>query len=170
MSITTSRTYSCGVLTVSDRGARGEREDISGKDLIALLNQHGYRSDQYAIVPDDIASIQSTLSDWADNLKIDLLLTTGGTGVSPTDRTPEATRSVIDREIPGISEIMRAASSVHTINAALSRGISGIRKESLIINLPGSPRGAVENLKTILPLLPHAIEKIKGNTEDCAGP
>lgn len=159
--------YTGGILTISDKGSRGEREDTSGPQLREMLNEQGYSVVAYAVVPDEIAIIEETLRAWADELKIDLILSTGGTGVSPSDLTPEATRAVLDREIPGIGEAMRLASLQKTPNAILSRGIAGIRKQSLIINLPGSKKAAKENLEAVLPALQHAIYKIKGGTKDC---
>ena len=159
--------YTGGILTISDKGSRGEREDTSGPQLREMLNEQGYSVVAYAVVPDEVAIIEETLRAWADELKIDLILSTGGTGVSPSDLTPEATRAVLDREIPGIGEAMRLASLQKTPNAILSRGIAGIRKQSLIINLPGSKKAARENLEAVLPALQHAIYKIKGGTKDC---
>ena len=159
--------YTGGILTISDKGSRGEREDTSGPQLQAMLIEQGFSVVAYTIVPDEIAQIQETLRAWADEKKIDLILSTGGTGVSPSDQTPEATRAILDREIPGIGEAMRAASLQKTPNAILSRGIAGIRKQSLIINLPGSKKAAKENLEAVLPALQHAIYKIQGGTKDC---
>ncbi len=159
--------YTGGILTISDKGSRGEREDTSGPQLREMLTEQGYSVVAYAVVPDDVASIKETLLAWADEKKIDLILSTGGTGVSPSDLTPEATRTILDREIPGIGEAMRLASLQKTPNAILSRGIAGIRKQSLIINLPGSKKAAKENLEAVLPALQHAIYKIKGGTKDC---
>ncbi|MDG4476497.1 MogA/MoaB family molybdenum cofactor biosynthesis protein [Thiovibrio frasassiensis] len=159
--------YTGGILTISDKGSRGEREDTSGPQLQEMLREQGYSLVAYAIVPDEITIIEETLRTWVDEKKIDLILSTGGTGVSPSDLTPEATRKVLDREIPGIGEAMRLASLQKTPNAILSRGIAGIRKESLIINLPGSKKAAQENLAAVLPALQHAIYKIKGGSKDC---
>ncbi|MBU4176569.1 MAG: MogA/MoaB family molybdenum cofactor biosynthesis protein [Desulfurivibrionaceae bacterium] len=159
--------YTGGILTISDKGSRGEREDTSGPQLRKMLDEQGYSVVAYAVVPDEVAIIEETLRAWADEKKIDLILSTGGTGVSPSDLTPEATRAVLDREIPGIGEAMRLASLQKTPNAILSRGIAGIRKQSLIINLPGSKKAARENLEAVLPALQHAIYKIKGGTKDC---
>jgi molybdenum cofactor synthesis domain-containing protein len=159
--------YTGGILTISDKGSRGEREDTSGPQLREMLNEQGYSVVAYTVVPDEVAIIEQTLRAWADELKIDLILSTGGTGVSPSDLTPEATRAVLDREIPGIGEAMRLASLQKTPNAILSRGIAGIRKQSLIINLPGSKKAAKENLEAVFPALQHAIYKIKGGTKDC---
>ncbi|RJX35321.1 MAG: MogA/MoaB family molybdenum cofactor biosynthesis protein [Desulfurivibrio sp.] len=163
----TSR-FTCAVLTVSDKGARGERVDTSGPQLQRQLADAGFQVAAHAIVPDQPRLIGETIVKWVDEDRIDLIITTGGTGVSPSDRTPEATRALLDLEIPGIGEAMRMASLTKTPNAILSRGIAGIRKQSLIINLPGSERGARENLAVVLPALPHAVDKIKGGTKDCA--
>jgi molybdenum cofactor synthesis domain-containing protein len=160
--------FSCAVLTMSDKGSRGEREDESGPMLQDLLRQEGYQLRAYRIVPDQIEAIAATLMEWVDQDGIDLILTTGGTGVSPTDLTPEAMRKVIEKEIPGMAEAMRAASLLKTPHAVLSRSMAGIRGTSLIINLPGSKRAAMENIAVLLPALPHALDKIKGSTSDCA--
>jgi molybdopterin adenylyltransferase len=160
--------YTCGVLTLSDKGSRGEREDTSGALLKELVTEHGFIVTAYKIIPDQQDVIVSTLIDWVDELNIDLIITTGGTGVSPSDRTPEATRRVIELEIPGIGEAMRQASLVKTRNAIWSRGIAGIRQQSLIINLPGSRKAAKENIEVVLPALEHGLYKLKGGTADCA--
>lgn len=160
--------FTCAVLTMSDRGARGERVDESGPMLRELLQKEGYRLRAHAMVPDQIEAIVATLIHWVDVENIDLIVTTGGTGVSPTDLTPEAMRRVIDREIPGMAEAMRAASLLHTPHAMLSRALAGIRGASLIINLPGSRRAASQNIAVLLPALPHALDKIKGDKGDCA--
>ena len=159
--------YSCGILTVSDKGSRGEREDTSGPNLKKLLTENGFSVVAYEIVADQPDDISRVLTDWADNRAIDLILSTGGTGVSPSDLTPEATRPILEREIPGIGEAMRQASLLKTPNAILSRGIAGIRKQSLIINLPGSKKAAQENIEAVLAALPHAIYKLQGGTKDC---
>ncbi|MBI5559202.1 MAG: MogA/MoaB family molybdenum cofactor biosynthesis protein [Deltaproteobacteria bacterium] len=159
--------FTCAVMTVSDKGSRGERADTSGPQLQHQLAAAHFRIVDYTIVPDQPELIRETIVKWVDEEKIDLIITTGGTGVSPSDRTPEATRGVIDYEIPGIGEAMRMASFAITPSAILSRGLGGVRKESLIINLPGSERAARENLAVVLPALPHALEKIKGGTKDC---
>ena len=161
--------YTCGVLTVSDKGSRGERDDTSGVLIQQMLAGSGFFVKSYQIVPDQVEKICTVLTEWVDTQNIDLIVTTGGTGVDPRDVTPEATRSVIDREVPGISEIMRQVSFQKTFHAMLSRGIAGIRKQSLIINLPGSKKAAGENLAVVLPALPHAIDKIKGSTTECGG-
>ncbi|MBU0729503.1 MAG: MogA/MoaB family molybdenum cofactor biosynthesis protein [Proteobacteria bacterium] len=158
----------CAVLTISTKGSQGLREDKSGPAIELLLREHGFTVVATEIVPDHLDLIQSFLITWTDIQAIDLIITTGGTGVSPTDITPEATREVIDTVIPGLSELMRFESGKKTMYAALSRGICGIRKQSLIINLPGSVDGATHNLQTILPVFSHAIYKIKGGQEDCS--
>jgi molybdenum cofactor synthesis domain-containing protein len=162
-----STLYTCGVLTLSDKGARGEREDTSGPMLQQLLTEQGFKVTAYQIIPDQQLLIEAILTNWVDEKEIDLIITTGGTGVSPSDRTPEATRQIIDLEIPGIGEAMRQASLAKTPHAIWSRGIAGIRKESLIINLPGSEKGAKENIEVILPALAHGVYKLKGGTADC---
>ncbi len=152
---------------MSDKGSRGEREDTSGPYLVSLLNEQGYRQEAYEIVPDQVAIIKDTLITWVDKKKIDLIVTTGGTGVAPTDVTPEAMEEVLEKEIPGMAEAMRAASLQKTVNAVLSRGKAGIRGRSLIINLPGSEKAARENIAVVLPALAHALDKIQGGTSDC---
>jgi len=159
--------YTGAVLTISDKGSRGEREDTSGPKLKETLIANGFSIAAYQIVPDNIERIQEVIKAWADSDGIDLILTTGGTGVAPSDLTPEATSPLLDKQIPGIAEAMRHASLQKTPNAILSRGIAGIRKQSLIINLPGSQKAALENLEAVLPALSHAIYKIKGGMKDC---
>jgi molybdenum cofactor synthesis domain-containing protein len=161
--------YSCGILTLSDKGSRGEREDTSGVLLQEILSGAGYSVTAYEVIPDQEKLIESTLVNWVDEKRIDLIVTTGGTGVSPSDRTPEATRRVIDLEIPGIGEAMRAASLAKTANSVWSRGIAGIRGNSLIINLPGSKKAAKENIEVVLSALAHGLYKLKGGTADCGG-
>jgi molybdenum cofactor synthesis domain-containing protein len=155
------------ILTISDRGARGERDDVSGPALAQWVMDRGVQVAAAALVADEIGQIADTLQGWADSSAVDLILTTGGTGVSPRDVTPEATRQVLDREIPGFSEAMRAASLRKTVHAVLSRAVCGVRKKTLIINLPGSPAGAIENLEAVWEAVPHAVKKIKGDMEDC---
>ena len=147
-----------GILTASDRSSRGERADTSGPALVRLVQDQGWSVDRQALLPDDQAAIRDLLAAWADSGDLDVILTTGGTGFAPRDVTPEATRAVIDREAPGLAEAMRAASLKITPHAMLSRIVTGIRKRTLILNLPGSPKGAVENLQVVLPVLPHAIQ------------
>lgn len=147
-----------GILTLSDRSARGERDDASGPALDRLVEAQGWSVVKQAILPDDEPAIRGLLASWADAGELDVILTTGGTGFSPRDVTPEATRAVIDREAPGLAEAMRAASLRITPHAMLSRIVTGIRKRTLILNLPGSPKGAMENLQVVLPVLPHAVQ------------
>lgn len=147
-----------GILILSDRSARGERDDVSGPALARLIEAENWTVARQSLLPDDESAIRATLSEWADSGELDVILTTGGTGFAPRDITPEATRAVIDREAPGLAEAMRAASLKITPHAMLSRVVTGIRKKTLIINLPGSPKGAVENLQVVLPVLPHAIQ------------
>ncbi len=156
------------ILTISDKGFLGQREDTSGPALKALLKGIDASTVHYEIIPDEQPIIAARLKELAEQGDIDLILTTGGTGVSPRDVTPEATREVIEREIPGLAEAMRAKSLEVTPRAMISRALAGIRRQCLIINLPGSPKGAKENLEVVLPVLVHTIEKIKGDTSECA--
>ena len=156
-----------GILTMSDKGSRGEREDLSGKEIEKVIKKLPAEVRAYDIIPDEANIIKSKIKEFVDKKKLDLILTTGGTGVSPRDVTPEATREVIEKELPGMSEAMRAESLKKTPNAMISRAVCGIRKRSLIINLPGSPKAVRENLAVLLPALSHAIEKIKGSQEEC---
>jgi molybdopterin adenylyltransferase len=156
-----------GILTVSDRSARGERPDLSGPALEQVVVERltGVEVVVAEIVPDELTAISAWLVRAADELRLDLVLTTGGTGFAPRDVTPEATRAVIERDAPGLAEAMRAASLRVTPHAMLSRAVAGIRGQTLIVNLPGSPKGAVENLATILPVLPHAVELLRAAPE-----
>lgn len=154
-----------GVLTVSDRSARGAREDASGPALESALGEHGWEVSRREVVPDDFTRIQDTLSAWADRGDLDVILTTGGTGVAPRDVTPEATGAVIERPVPGLAEAMRARSLEITPHAMLSRAAAGIRGDTLIVNLPGSPRAALENLAVIVPVLPHAVHLLRDMPE-----
>jgi molybdopterin adenylyltransferase len=156
------------ILTLSDKGARGEREDLSGPALSDWLIQKGVVVECMSLIADDFEQIVSALEKWTDSLAPDLILTTGGTGVSPRDITPEATGKVIDRELPGFAERMRQESLKKTPHAIISRAIAGIRQRTLIINLPGSPKGAIENLEAVWPAIPHAIAKIQGDPSDCS--
>ena len=156
------------ILTLSDQGSRGERADLSGPALASWLSGRGVEIARTEIIPDEADLISSKLAEWADGGEFDLILTTGGTGVSPRDVTPEATESVLDRVIPGFGEAMRAASLAKTPQAMISRAVSGVRKRTLIVNLPGSPRGAIENLEAVWPAIPHALKKIQGDMGDCA--
>lgn len=159
---------SAGVITVSDKGSRGEREDKSGMEVVNLLKGIGADIVQTAIIPDEVDQIKKIIIEYADIRNLDLIITTGGTGVSPRDVTPDATLAVIDKEVPGMAEAMRRESAAITPHAMISRAVAGIRGRSLIINLPGSPRGVRENLAVILPALKHAVEKIKGDSAECA--
>ena len=152
-----------GILTVSDRGYRGEYEDQSGPLIHQIVTARLHAVVELeAIVPDSLPIIQSTLLVWCDEVGLDLILTTGGTGFAPRDVTPEATRAVIQRETPGLVEAMRAASLEITHHAMLSRAVAGIRGRTLIVNLPGSPKAVRENLEVILPALPHGIHLLQG--------
>jgi len=157
-----------GVLTVSDKAFQGKREDESGEVAANILKGAGYIILGKKIVPDDYRDIVNTLKEWVDVKKYSLVVTSGGTGLSPRDVTPQATVEVIDYKVPGIAEAMRAASLTKTSYAMLSRSVAGVRGSSLIINLPGSPKGVNENLSVILPALKHALSKLGGDTSDCA--
>ncbi len=154
-----------GILTTSDRGSRGERQDTSAVAIRELLDGIGAQVVRYQVVPDDREVIADRLCAWADSGEVDLILTTGGTGLAARDVTPEATRDAIDREAPGIAEAMRAEGMRHTPMAMLSRATAGVRGRCLIVNLPGSEKGARESLSAILPALPHAVELLRGRTE-----
>lgn len=156
-------TLQVAILTISDRSFRGEREDSAGPALMRLVEDTGWFVTLKALLPDDESAIREKLIAWADSSDLDLILTTGGTGFSPRDVTPEATRAVIEREASGLAEAMRAASLKITPHAMLSRIVTGIRKRTLIINLPGSPKGAVENLQVVIPVLPHAIQLLRND-------
>ena len=158
-----------GILTLSDRSSRGERADSSGPALARLIQAEGWSVAKQSILPDEESAIRGILVNWADSAELDVILTTGGTGFSLRDVTPEATRAIIEREAPGLSEAMRAASLKITPHAMLSRIVTGIRKKTLIINLPGSPKGAVENLQVVLPVLEHAIKLLQESPEAEAG-
>lgn len=157
------------ILTISDRSWRGERPDTSGPALSQVVLAQGWQVVSTRILPDDQAQISAQLIEWADSKAVDIILTTGGTGFSPRDVTPEATSSVIQRPAPGLGEAMRQASLQKTPHAMLSRAISGIRGQTLIINLPGSPKAALENLAVILPVLAHAIELLRDDPHAEAG-
>jgi len=161
--------YRVALLTLSDKGARGEREDVSGEVLREMILSLPAEVVFQEILPDELPMIEGVLRRLSDGGEADLILTTGGTGVSPRDVTPDATARVLDRELPGMAEAMRAASLKKTPHAMISRALCGIRKETLIVNLPGSPRGVRENLAVLLPALPHALDKIGGDEEECGG-
>ena len=152
-----------GIITVSDRSSRGERSDESGPALVNIASQLGWHIKRTTILPDELDQLSATLAQWADSGEMDVILTTGGTGFSPRDITPEATLAVIQRPTPGITEAMRSASLRITPHAMLSRAMAGIRSQTLIVNLPGSPKGAVENINVLIPVLSHAVQLL---TED----
>ena len=150
-----------GILIISDRSFRGERDDLTAPALEQYITSSGYQVSQKQIVPDESDAISTTLADWVDTNTADVILTSGGTGFTSRDITPEATLAVIDRIAPGISEAIRAFSLRITPHAMLSRAVSGIRKRTLIINLPGSPKGALESLEYVLPVLSHAVDLLQ---------
>jgi molybdopterin adenylyltransferase len=155
------------IITLSDKGSKGDREDESGQTIRMMVSDIHAVVSHYEILPDEKQRIIDVLKRLSDSGSIDLILTTGGTGVAPRDVTPEATLAVIDRELPGMAEAMRSESLKKTSHAMISRAVAGIRKQTLIVNLPGSPRAVRENLAVILPAIPHTIEKIKGDPSDC---
>lgn len=156
------------IVTISDNGSKGERKDETGKVLQDILEKEGYKVEEYKIIPDEINIISEELIKLCDEKKVNLIITNGGTGFSKRDVTPEATEKVIEKHVPGFGEAMRASSLYITPKAILSRGIAGIRKDSLIINLPGSPKAAVENLQAVLGAIPHGIEILLGEASECA--
>lgn len=156
------------ILTISDKGSRGERVDGTGPALKSELEKNEFEISYYKIIPDEIEIIEKELIYLSDESKVDLVLTNGGTGFSQRDVTPEATLHVIEKNVPGIGEAMRMKSLAITPRGMLSRGIAGIRGKTLIINLPGSPKGAVENLQFILPAIPHGIAILLGTASECA--
>ena len=158
-----------GILTVSDRSSRGERPDTSGPALAEAVSAQGWDVVLREIVPDELDLLRNLLAEWADSGQMDVILATGGTGFAPRDVTPEATRAVVERLTPGLDEAMRAVSLKVTPHAMLSRSVSGIRQKTLIINLPGSPKGAVENLQVLIPVLPHALELLQESPDSERG-
>ncbi len=162
--------FPTGVLTISDKGSQGKRGDESGKTAVSLLQGAGFSVKQTKIIPDDRQQIARTLIEWADKEGLSLVVTSGGTGLSPSDVTPQAMKEVIDFEVPGMAEAMRAESLKKTPHAMISRAMVGVRKRCLIINLPGSPGGVRDNLAVVLPALKHALEKLAGDPTDCATP
>lgn len=158
--------YRIGVITASDKAFRGEREDKSGLLIRELLAPLG-TVEEYRVLPDDREAIKAALLQMADELGLDLVLTTGGTGLGPRDVTPDATREVMDREVPGLAEAMRAKGLEQTPHAMLSRALAGTRGRTLIVNLPGSPRGVRESLEVLLPAMPHALEVLQGRGTEC---
>jgi molybdopterin adenylyltransferase len=151
-----------GILTVSDRVSAGTMQDEGGPAIAAVLARTSWRIEQQAVVPDDPGEIAEALRHWSDDLQLDVILSTGGTGLGPRDVTPEATVSVADRLVPGVAEAIRLAGLQQTQMAMLSRGVAAIRRHSLIINLPGSPRGAAEGAEVVLPILEHAVATLRG--------
>lgn len=158
----------CGILTLSDKGSKGERVDLSGAYLIDFLKAQGWEIVIYDLLPDEKEKIVNLLKNWCDHYQLDLILTTGGTGVHPRDVTPEATREILEREIPGIAEYIRFISFSKTPLAALSRGLAGVRNKTLIINLPGSPKALKEIMPYLIEIINHAVAKIKGDPSECA--
>ena len=159
--------FTVGVLTVSDKGAAGDRQDKSGAVIREILSSMDARIINYDVIPDEKELIAAKLVKWADEDNLDILITTGGTGLTTRDVTPEATLAVVDRIVPGFAEAMRAESLKKTPHAMLSRAVAGTRGECLIINLPGSPKAVRECLEVIMPALPHAVETLKGQSDEC---
>jgi molybdopterin adenylyltransferase len=159
-----------GVVTVSDKAFAGERRDASGPLLAGLLRKIGAEVVHQAIVPDELAEIERVLIGLADEARVDLIVTTGGTGLAPRDVTPEATRAVIEREAPGLAEALRFDGYGKTPLAVLSRGVAGIRKKTLVVNLPGSPKAVREGMETLAPILPHAVKMVRGVDTEHGGP
>jgi len=155
-----------GILTISDKGSKGQRQDKSGEVIRDAASSMNAKIVKYEIVPDEKEIIAATLTDWADSGKMDVILTTGGTGLSKRDVTPEVTRSIVDRDVPGIAEAMRVKSLEKTPMAMLSRAAAGQRGQCLIINLPGSPKAVSECLEIVMPAIPHAVEIIKGEVTE----
>lgn len=153
------------ILILSDRRSRGEMPDLSGPAVRAVLESHGWEVCGYQIIPDDLEAASSLLARWADHGDCGLIVTSGGTGLAPRDVTPEATRAVIQREAPGLAELMRSEGLKHTRRAALARGIAGVRNRTLIVNLPGSVSGARDSLTAVIDLLPHAVEICQGSAD-----
>jgi molybdenum cofactor synthesis domain-containing protein len=158
--------YKTGILIMSDKGSRGEREDKSGKQIEAMLGSQ-FSVDYYAMIPDEKNIIAERLKLLCDEMKLDLVLTSGGTGFAPRDVTPEATMEVIEKPVPGISEAIRSIGMQNTPKAMLSRGVAGIRGKTLIINMPGSVKGVRESLEAVLPALPHGLDTLKGDSSEC---
>jgi molybdopterin adenylyltransferase len=159
--------FTLGIITVSDRSSQGKRDDSSGLVIESCLSNYPVKLVSYVVVPDELEEIEDALLKMVDQERVDLIFTTGGTGFSPRDITPEATKKVVEREVPGIPEAMRAMGMQITKRAMLSRAVAGIRKNSLIVNLPGSPKAVRENLSFVLPDIFHGLEVLKGRIVDC---
>ncbi len=157
-----------GVLTLSDKGSAGLRQDLSGPIIQEILTGLGISVEMTEIIPDDQRLIKDRLIAWCDEHHLDLIITTGGTGLSPRDVTPDATLAVIDKRVPGMEEVMRLESLKKTPHAMISRAVVGVRKHTLIVNIPGSPKAARECLESIAPALPHALDKLGGDMSECA--
>jgi molybdopterin adenylyltransferase len=162
-------TIRVGILTISDRSWNGVRADLSGPALVKMIEEASWEISDKALLPDQMDLIREKLIEWCDKTHLDIILTTGGTGFSPRDVTPEATSAVLDRSAPGLAEAMRAASLKVTAHAMLSRAVTGIRGGTIIINLPGSPNAAVENLQAIIAVLPHAVQLLHNDPAAEAG-
>jgi len=160
--------YSVGIITASDKGSKGERVDKSGDVIREIVEANGYEVNRYVVVPDEREDLKKELTYMSDELRLNLIVTTGGTGFSKRDVTPEATKEIIEREVPGISEAIRAYSLTITKRAMLSRGVSGIRGNTLIVNLPGSPKAVRESLEYIITELEHGIKILIGEDSECA--
>ena len=158
--------YKAGILTISDKGSQGRRADASGELIRNALHEIDAAVARYEIVADEKGLISKTLALWADSGEVDLIITTGGTGISPRDVTPEATQSILEKELPGIVELMRSSGYRQTPTAILSRAVAGVRGQCLIVNLPGNPRAVEEYLGLLLPVVPHAIETLQGRFGD----
>jgi molybdopterin adenylyltransferase len=161
--------FTAGIITISDGVWRGERPDVSGKAIRESLSAVECRVVKYEVIPDEVKTISGKLAEWADEGTMDVILTTGGTGLAPRDVTPEATLSIVDKVVPGLAEMMRVVTFAKTPFAMLSRAVAGVRKKCLIINLPGSPKAVRECLEVILPAIPHAVQIIKGEITQHAG-
>jgi molybdenum cofactor synthesis domain-containing protein len=160
--------FRVAILTASDKGSRGEREDESGRVIREMVESVDGEVTVYDVVPDELDVLRDKLTEYADEHNVNLVLTTGGTGLSPRDNTPEATLAVIEKQVPGMAEAMRAFGLQKTPHAMLSRAVCGIRRQTLIVNLPGSPRAVRENLSVIMPAIPHALQVLCGEASECA--
>ena len=158
-----------GIITISDRSSRGEREDLSGPTAVTFCSSQGWAVVQTVIIPDEQPEIEEILRTWADSGKLDIIFTSGGTGFAPRDVTPEATRAVVEKLTPGVDELIRAKSMSITPKAALSRAVSGIRGRTFILNLPGSPKAVLEILEWVAPILPHAVDLLRESPADVVG-